>query len=509
MWGSLLEAFSVIFSFYGFFLMVFGVAGGITIGAMPGLSATMGVALLIPITFAMEPSYGLILLGSIYIGAIYGGSISAILIRVPGTPASVATTLDGYPMTINGEADKALKISITSSVTGGVISALALLFISPPLAKIALKFGPSEYFWVALFGLSIIVTLSADNPIKGFISAGIGLFVGTIGMDPLVGTARFTFGNMNLLSGVQVIILLIGLYSIPQFLETLESGNLNKGLSIMKRDKIISPKEIFTEIKSIWPTYIRSGILGTLIGIIPGAGANIASYVGYNEGKRWSKHSEKYGTGFSEGIAASEAANNGVTGGSLIPLLTLGVPGNGVTAVLIGGLLIQGLNPGPRLFAQNANIVYAFMGAILVGNFIMLFLGYYGADLFVNAVKIPTSILGPIIIVLSIVGSYAIQNSLFDSGLMLGFGLLGYLMRKLNIDSAPAVLALILGPMAESNVRRALLMGGGNPMVLFKGFINWVLIVMIAVSFFFAFYTFIRERKNIGEEDLDDLKEAN
>src|SRR6056297_2399928 len=464
MWGSLLEAFSVIFSFYGFFLMVFGVAGGITIGAMPGLSATMGVALLIPITFAMEPSYGLILLGSIYIGAIYGGSISAILIRVPGTPASVATTLDGYPMTTNGEADKALKISITSSVTGGIISALALLFISPPLAKIALEFGPAQYFWVALFGLSIIVTLSADNPIKGFISAAIGLFVGVVGMDPLVGTSRFTFGNVNLQSGVQVIVLLIGLYSIPQVLETLESGKLNKGISVMKRDKLISPKEIFAEIKEIWPTYLRSGILGTLIGIIPGAGANIASYVGYNEGKRWSKHPEKYGTGYSEGIAASEAANNGVTGGSLIPLLTLGVPGNGVTAVLIGGLLIQGLNPGPRLFAQNADIVYSFMGAILIGNFIMLVLGYYGANL-------------------------------FDSGLMLGFGLLGYLMRKLNIDSAPAVLALILGPMAESNVRRALLMGAGNPAVLFKGLINWVLIIMIVGSMGFAFYTFYRERK--------------
>jgi len=489
-----LNVISGIFSIHGILLITLGVAGGIAIGAMPGLSATMGVALLIPITFTMAPAHGLMLLGSIYIGAIYGGSISAILLRIPGTPASIATTLDGFPMAQNGEADKALKVSIASSFAGGIISAIALLLIAPPLAKIALAFGPAEYFWVTLFGLSIIVALSSNNLIKGFISAVIGLFIGVIGMDPLIGVSRFDFGNVNLLGGISPIILLIGLYSIPQALEMLESGEINKGMSAVKLQKHASFREIWEEFCKFWPTYFRSGIIGTIIGIIPGAGANIASYVGYNEAKRWSKHPEKFGTGISEGITGSEAANNGVTGGSLIPLLTLGIPGNGVTAVLIGGLLIQGLRPGPMLFSENADIVYIFMGSILFGNFIMLFLGYYGASIFANVVKIPKTIVAPTVIVLSMVGTYAINNSSFDVGIMLIIGIIGYIMRNLNIDSAPAVLALILGPMAESNVRRALLISEGNIGILFTGLINWIFIIATVASLIFGFSTFIRER---------------
>jgi len=490
----ILNAIPEIFSIYGILLITLSVAGGIAIGAMPGLSATMGVALFIPITFAMTPAHGLMALGGIYIGAIYGGSISAILLRIPGTPASIATILDGFPMTQNGEADKALKISITSSFFGGIISVLALLLIAPPLAKIALAFGPAEYFWVTLFGLSIIVALSSNNLIKGFISAIIGLFIGVIGMDPLIGFSRFDFGNINLLSGISPIILLIGLYSIPQALEMLESGEINEGSSVAKLQKRASFKEIWEEFCQFWPTYLRSGIIGTIIGIIPGAGANIASYVGYNEAKRWSKHPEKFGTGISEGITGSEAANNGVTGGSLIPLLTLGIPGNGVTAVLIGGLLIQGLRPGPMLFSENADIVYTFMVSILFGNFIMLFLGYYGASIFANVVKIPKAIVAPTVIVLSIVGTYAINNSLFDVGIMLTMGLIGYLMRNLNIDSAPAVLALILGPMAESNVRRALLISGGSIGILFTGLINWIFLIATVASLVFGFSAFIKGR---------------
>lgn len=493
-WPFLLNVMSEIFSISGILLITLGVVGGIAVGAMPGLSATMGVALLIPFTFTLAPAHGLMLLGSVYIGAIYGGSIPAILLRIPGTPASIATTLDGFQMAQNGEADKALKISITSSFVGGVISALALLLIAPPLALIALSFGPAEYFWVTLFGLTIIVALSSNNPIKGFLSAVFGLFIGVIGMDPLIGVSRFDFGNINLLGGISPIILLIGLYSIPQALEMLESGEINKGLSAVKVQKIESFKEIWAEICQIWPTYLRSGFIGTIIGIIPGAGANIASYIGYNEAKRWSKQREKFGTGISEGVAGSEAANNGVTGGSLIPLLTLGIPGNNVTAVLIGGLLIQGLRPGPMLFRENADIVYIFMGAILVGNFIMLLLGYYGANIFVNVVRVPKTIVAPTVIVLSVIGTYSISNSLFDVGLMLSIGLIGYLMRNLNIDSAPAVLALILGPMAESNVRRALLISGGSISILFTGLINWIFIVATVASLVFGFITFAREK---------------
>ncbi len=495
MWASLISGLSIVFSIKSIIIMIFGVASGIAVGAMPGLSAAMGVALLIPITFAMDPATGLILLGSMYIGAIYGGSISAILIRVPGTPASIATAFDGHVMIQNGEADLALKTSIVSSFIGGIIGALALIFMAPPLARIALSFGPDEYFWVAVFGLTVIVSLASENPIKGFISASLGFFIGTIGMDPLIGNTRFAFGNVNLYGGINVVVLLIGLFSIPQALEMIEKGDISSSLSIAKRKKMVRFAEIWNDIKeNSWFTYLRSSVIGTVIGIIPGAGANIASYVGYNEAKRWSKRPERFGTGIPEGVAASEAANNAVVGGSLVPLLTLGVPGNNVAAVLVGGLMIQGLRPGPMLFSQNAEIVYSFMGAILFGNVIMLVLGYYGANLFVNVVKIPNNILAPVVVTLSMIGSYALQNSFFDIGLMLFFGLLGYLMRKAKISSAPAVLALILGPMAELNVRRAFQIGG-NASILFSSLVDWILIVLSALSLFFAVYVFIKERK--------------
>jgi putative tricarboxylic transport membrane protein len=495
MWEPLIDGLNIVFSLGGLAAMVFGVAVGISVGAMPGLSAAMGVALLIPVTFSMDSSIGLILLGSVYIGAIYGGSISAILISVPGTPASIATSFDGFKMTKNGEADKALKVSISSSFVGGVVGALALIFMAPPLAKIALSFGPDEYFWVAVFGLTIIVSLASENPIKGFISACIGFFVGVIGMDPLIGNTRFTFGNVNLLSGINVVVLLIGLFSVPQALEMIEnSGKLNQASSIMKRKKIIRFGEVFKEMKVCVVTLLRSSFLGTLIGIIPGAGANIASYVGYNEAKRWSRTPSKFGTGISEGIAASEAANNAVVGGSLVPLLTLGVPGNMVAAVMIGGLMIHGLSPGPMLFVQDAQIVYSFMGAILFGNFVMLVLGYFASNLFVNVVKIRNNILAPVVLVLSVVGSYALQNSMFDVGLMLAFGVLGYLMKKTNISSAPAVLALILGPMAELNLRRAMQISR-TPLVFFSGLIDWILIILTALSLVFAVFVFVRDRK--------------
>lgn len=500
MWALIYSLLPEVFSLVSILIMTFGVALGILFGAMPGLSAAMGVALLIPITFGMTAAHGLTLLGSIYIGAIYGGSISAILIRVPGTPASIATIFDGYKMTENGEADKALKISITSSFVGGLLSAIALLLISPLLARIALSFGPAEYFWVAIFGLSIIVSLCTDNPIKGLLSAGFGLFIGVIGMDPIIATERFTFGYIGLLNGVPIVVMLIGLFSIPQALEMIEGKELNKAPFLMKRKKVIGIMELLREIKQIWVTYIRSSIIGIIIGIIPGAGANIASYMGYNEAKRWSKNSKKFGTGISEGVAASEAANNAVTGGSLIPLLTLGVPGNQVSAVLVGGLMIHGLQPGPMLFVKNPEVVYTFILAFMVANVIMLFLGYYGANLFVNVVKMPKSILAPIIIVLSMIGSYALANSFFDVMLMLMFGIIGYFMRKVNISSAPAVLALILGPMAEANIRRVILMSGGGYTKLFDGFLNWVLILLTFMSLAFAFYIFFKNRAEKKEK---------
>lgn len=498
MWDNIRVALTLMFQWQSVLAMTIGVAVGICIGALPGLSATMGVALVIPLTFAMPPEVGLLLIAGIYNGAIYGGSITALLIRVPGTPASCATIFDGYPMTQKGQANAALEVAISSSVFGGVISALALLFIAPPLAEFSLAFGPPEYFWLAVFGLTIIVSLASESMVKGLLSGCLGLFVGMIGQDPVTARVRFTFGIPDLLGGVELVTMLIGLFSIPQALAMLENKLQSLTLDMANDVEQEKSPPMFHLFGELWRTYVRSSIIGTVIGVIPGAGANIASYIGYSEARRNSKNPELFGTGIPEGVAASEAANNAVTGGSLIPLLTLGIPGNAVSAIVLGGLMIHGLTVGPQLFTDNADIVYTFMLGMLFTNLIMLFFGYYGARVFVNVIRIPNNVLAPLVIVLSVIGAFAIRNSMFDVGIMLFFGLVGYLMEKFAYPLAPAVLAVILGPMAESNLRRTMLMGRGSIRPLFTRPICWVLIVLTVVSLAIPFMR--RFKKGKGRE---------
>lgn len=458
---------AVAFQWQNLLIALFGAAGGIIIGGLPGLSATMGVALLIPITFGMHPASGLILLGAIYCGAIYGGSISAILVRTPGTPAAAATVLDGYEMTKKGEAGKALGAAVLASFVGGFISTTILIFVAKPLAIFSLRFGAPEFMWLGIFGLTIISSLAGKSMLKGLISGVVGLLISTIGMHPLSGYMRFTFNQMALYDGVPVITALIGLFSISQVLYLAErEGTTSAEIT----DKIGRIMPTWEEIKMVKGTLLRSGLIGTIIGAIPGAGADIAAFVGYNEGRRFSKYPEKYGTGFIEGVVASEAANNGVTGGSLIPLLTLGIPGNAVTAVLMGGLLIQGLIPGPELFTKHGDITYGFIISLYLAKTFYLILGFFGARYFVRVVKTPSGVLAPVILILSVVGSYAINNSVTDSWLMLLMGFLGYAMRKFEIPLAPICLAIILGPMVESNLARTLKYSAArdvNPFVMF------------------------------------------
>lgn len=463
-------------------LVVFlGTVLGISVGALPGLTATMGVGLLIPVTFGMDPVTGLLLLAGVYCGAIYGGSISAILLNTPGTPSSAATTFDGYKMTKNGEAGKALATSTISSFIGGIISAACLILIAPPLGRVALKFGPAEYFAVAVFGLTIICSLTSKSLPKGLISGLIGLLISTIGMDPVTGFPRFTFGKMELLEGVFIIPALIGLFSMSQVLiltETVIKDTQSEGKKTIS-DKIWLS---FKEFKSMLVTIIKSSFIGTFIGIIPGAGGDIASFMGYNEAKRFSKNKEKFGTGYPEGVAASEAANNAVTGGSLVPLLTLGVPGNSVTAVLLGGLMIQGLTPGPEMFTKHSEITYAFLMGLILANVAMLILGLGGAKVFVKVLNIPNSILIPIIFCLSVIGPFALRNSMFDVFLMFLFGILGYLMRKAKFQPAPVILGMILGPMAERNFRRVLLINQGGVLFILTKPIALFLIILSIIS---------------------------
>lgn len=470
------------------------VAVGIIVGALPGLSAAMGVALLIPITFGMPADTALISLAGVYCGAIYGGSISAILLHTPGTSSAAATAIDGYQLTLKGKAGKALATATIASFIGGLLSTIALYTLSPPLANLALKFGPTEYFWLSIFGLTIIAGVSSQSMLKGLISGALGLVISTIGMDPMLGIPRFSFGSTSLLEGLPFTATLIGLFSMSQVLVLAE-----KEIKAMDKAKELTDKVYLTweEIKRILPTSLWSTIIGTVVGILPGAGGTIASFIGYNEAKRFSKNKEEFGKGSIEGVAGAEAANNAVTGGSLIPTLTLGIPGNSVTAILLGGLVIQGLRPGPDLFTVHGKITYTFFAGFAVVNVFMLILGLFGVRFFAKVSTVKDSILIPIIFVLSVIGSYAINNRMSDVWVMFIFGVIGYFVKKFDLNAAAIVLALILGPIGETGLRRTLIMNDGNIMSLFNSTISWILIVLSAMSLLSPFIVSKFEKKKV------------
>lgn len=471
-----------------------GVASGICIGALPGLTATMGVALLLPLTFGMEAGPGILLLLGIYIGSIYGGSISAILLRTPGTPASAATAIDGYEFSKRGESGRALGIATLSSFIGGVVSCAALMLISPQLAKLALKFSSAEFFMLAVFGLSIIASISGKSLAKGLICGFLGILLSMVGVDSVTSYIRFTFGNVNLLSGISYIPVMIGLFAMSQAFITLEDIYSKEEVD-RKVSRILPTKEDF---KAILKTAPFTGLIGTFIGIIPGAGADIGAFVSYNEAKRFSKHPEKFGTGIPEAVAAAEGGNNGVTGGAMIPMLTLGIPGDAVAAIMIGALTIQGLQPGPLLFKDHKVLVYTIFLGLLVANCCMLILGFSCLKLFTKILSIPKTILTPIIFVLCIVGSYAINNNFFDVGVMMVFGIIGYFMSKVEIPASPAVLGIILGPLAEKNFRTALLKSSGSYTTFIKSPISIFFLFMIVIT---LLVPFIKQYKTSKSEN--------
>ncbi|AEV27892.1 hypothetical protein SpiGrapes_0027 [Sphaerochaeta pleomorpha str. Grapes] len=488
----LLTVISDVFNFQILLFIIIGVFTGICIGSLPGLTATMGVALVLPLTFGMDAAPGILLLIGVYVGAIYGGSISAILLRTPGTPAAAATVLDGYEFSKRGESGRALGISTISSFIGGLVSVAALWLISPQLAKLALKFSAPEFFLLAVFGLSIISSISGNSLAKGLLCGALGISLSFIGIDSITGYPRFTFNNINLLSGMSFIPVMIGLFAMSQAFSTVEN--------------IFSADEVSQKVTKVWPTRSDwkiifktapiSGVIGTLIGIVPGAGAEIGAFVSYSQAKRFSKYPELFGTGIPDGVAAPEAGNNGVTGGALIPMLTMGVPGDAVAAILIGALTVQGLQPGPLLFTEHTTLVYSIFLGMFVANCTMLILGLSCLKLFVKVLSVPKTILTPMIFILCIVGSYAINTSFFDVGVMLFFGILGFFMQKADISVSPAVLGIILGPMAESNFRRALLMSEGSYTIFFSSTITIVFIALIVFTLFMPYVSaYIKSRK--------------
>ncbi len=479
------EALAQVFLPYNMLLMLAGIVGGLIAGALPGFSATMAVALIVPFTFTMNPTSGLITLGAIYMAAIYGGSFSAILINTPGTPSSIGTTFDGYPMAKKGKGWEAIITATVASVLGGLFGVLVLLFLAPPLAKVALRFGPPEYFWAAIFGLTIIASLASKSLLKGIIGGLFGLVLGMIGIDPVGGDVRFTFGIPQLQSGVALIVALIGFFCIPEVLTMVKEGNKaynTVGYQKKKGALLATTREIFRMPGNL----LRSSVIGTIIGIIPGAGGNIANLVAYNEAVRASKHPEKFGTGIIDGVVATETSNNATVGGGLVPLLTLGIPGTPVDAVIYGALLLQGINPGPELFTTRANITYAFILSLFVATILMMPIGLYMGNMLHRMVsRVSLRFLAPSILFLSILGSYAIRNSVFDVAVMLTVGLAGYAVKELGFHPGPITLGLILGPMAEEGLLQATLMGKALPhpwMIFFNRPFSQVLIALSLIS---------------------------
>ncbi|WP_209124154.1 tripartite tricarboxylate transporter permease [Alkalihalobacillus sp. BA299] len=455
------QVIAQIFDFQTLFLVFIGVFLGILFSAIPGLTATMGIALLIPYTFALPQVAGISMLLGIYLGGMYGGAITAILIRTPGTPSAAATLLDGYPMAEKGEAGRALSFATIGSFIGGIISCIILMLIAPQLAQAGLRFGPAEFFALAVFGLSIVGTVSGKNVIKGIIVAAIGLLIATIGMDPINGAMRFTFGSANLTSGIAFIPALIGLFAVSQVIKEIE-GKVKS--NHQKKVKYQRQRVSIKEVAKNWVEFLRAGIIGTFIGIIPGTGTSIATFLSYNESKRFAKpeRRKEYGKGIPEGVIATETSNNAVTGGALVPLLTLGIPGDVVTAVILGGLLIQGVTPGPLLFQNEQTLVYSLFGTLIIANIFMLLIGLFAIRFVGKIVDVPKTILLPIIVTLCFIGSYSLSNNLFDVWVALAFGVIGYLLEKFDYPLAPLILGIILGPIIESNLRRALIESGNS-----------------------------------------------
>ena len=449
---------------------------GIVFGAIPGLTGVMAVALLLPFTFGMDTVTAFGLLLGIYCGAVYGGSITAILIKTPGTPAAACTVLEGYPLATQGKAKEALSLAAIASFVGGIISCAILVFVAPKLATIAIKFGPEEYFAVGLFGLSIVGALSANNLKKGVISALFGLMLANIGVDPVTGVSRMTFGITGLLNGIALVPALIGLFAISEVINKVSTiDRPHVDLNIGKIDGgFISPSVLKANIVNL----IRSSLIGTIIGIIPGTGSAVSPWIAYSETRRVSKHKELFGKGSYEGVAAAESANNGVTGGAMIPLLCLGIPGDAVTAVLLGALMIQGLTPGPMLFVTHATVIQEIYVMLLIANIFMVILGLAGVNLFVKVLKVETRFLIPIVMSLCFIGGYAINNSVTDMMILLVLGVVAFFMIKGGFPIPPAILGVILGNTIESNFRRALTISRGD----FAIFLDPICLTFLIIS---------------------------
>ncbi|MBQ0072272.1 MAG: tripartite tricarboxylate transporter permease [Spirochaetales bacterium] len=449
--------FNIVAGVQPILFIVMGVVVGILGGAIPGISPSMAVALLLPMTYAMDPIMALVMLMGIYIGANYGGSITAVAINTPGTPSATVTAFDGYPMLKNGRAGEAMGISLWASVIGGVIGAVILIFFSVPLAKIAIKFWPSEYFALCIMGLTTVATLGGKNWQKALVTCIFGLLLNTMGLDPTFGIKRFTFGVTKLFDGFEMVPILIGLFALGEVLNNLEHYKKGAKVDHEKIDYTLPKMKYYWKLK--W-AIIRAGVIGCLIGIFPGAGGTIASFLAYDVEKRLSKNPEEFGHGAPAGVAAAEASNSGSVGGAMVPLLTLGIPGSSTAAVLLSALMIHNLNPGPKLFTEQPGLVYGLFASMFVANVAMALIGTFGAKVWVRVGYIKKTILYPLIFAFAILGSYSIKKSMFDVGTCLAFGLIGWMFKKFDYPASPLVLGIVLGKLIETNYVQTLMVTG-------------------------------------------------
>ncbi|MFZ5969642.1 MAG: tripartite tricarboxylate transporter permease [Bacillota bacterium] len=471
----LLHGFSVALDPMNIFWVTLGGALGSIIGMLPGLGPATGVAVLLPLTFTMGPTAALITMCGVYYGAMFGGSRSSILINTPGDGAAIAATFDGYPMTLNGRAESALAISAIASFIGGTLATIAMVFIAQPVARFALKFGPPEYFMLMIFALSATASMSKGNAIKGFISMLLGLMIATVGIDAQSGVTRFTFGILELQGGIDFLVVIIAMYALGEVFSTFQSLKEGKKKMQTKFGKIWITKEEWK--KCFWPI-LRSAPVGFFIGALPGAGGTMASLMAYNNEKQLSKNPDDFGKGEIVGLAAPESANNASSVGALIPMLTMGIPGSGTTAVMMGALLMLGLQPGPLLFQQHPDVAWGLIASMFIGNVVLAIINIPMAGGLVRLLAIPPRILYPIVLGLAFVGTYAISNSIVDFYLLVIFGLVGYFMHKAKIPTAPLILAVIVGNSMEQSFRQALTVSNGNFGIFVKSGVSITLLLL-------------------------------
>ena len=472
-----------------FTVLFLGTLFGLILGVLPGLGPTTGGALILPFTMTLDPLSAIILLTAIYCAGTYGGAITAILINTPGTPAAAATCLDGYPLAQKGEAGRALGMATVSSTFGGLFSVIVLVFFAPFLAKLAYEFGQPEYFALAIFGLTMLASIGEGSPIKNLIAGAFGILISTIGKDFMTSIDRFTFGVNELTEGIGFIPVVVGLFAMSELL--IQSTLLKQVFNRVTLKAIRLPT--IDDYKTTWKTILRSSGIGSFIGVLPAEGGTVASLVGYAEAKRWSKNPSEFGKGSIEGIAGAESANNAATGGAMVPTLALGIPGSATTAVILTGLIIHGVRPGPSLFREQPEFLYGIFGSMFVANILFFILGFFGAKIFARVTLIPNKLLWPMIFTLSVCGTYSLSQSLTDVWIMLFFGIIGFFMRRYSFSVVPVIIGLILGELVEGTLRQSLVIFDGNWLLFFT---RPIVLIFFILSLIALLFPLLSRKKN-------------